>query len=108
MAIATVTQLSNGDVVEPKAKVVTKGVEVEYTPAPPVADDFMYDFKYNHALPTTDVLGAEIPADCDVQKEAEAIVHDLSKVMGNRDAPGFAEMFLEYGKSATAANMSNC
>ncbi|CAH0022328.1 unnamed protein product [Clonostachys rhizophaga] len=64
---------------------------------PPVADDYMYDFKYNHALPTSDVLGLEIPADCDAHKEAKAIVDQLAEVMGKGDAQGFANMFLEYG-----------
>ncbi|CAH0051909.1 unnamed protein product [Clonostachys solani] len=64
---------------------------------PPVADDYMYDFKYNHALPTSDVLGLEIPADCDAHKEAQAIVDQLAEVMGKGDAQGFANLFLEYG-----------
>ncbi|CAG9983709.1 unnamed protein product [Clonostachys byssicola] len=64
---------------------------------PPVADNYMYDFKYNHALPTSDVLGLEIPADCDAEKEAQRIVDQLAEVMGKGDAQGFANMFLEYG-----------
>ncbi|VUC36501.1 unnamed protein product [Clonostachys rosea] len=63
----------------------------------PVADNYMYDFQYNHALPTSDVLGLEIPADCDARKEAQAIVDRLSEVMGKGDAQGFADLFLEYG-----------
>jgi hypothetical protein len=65
---------------------------------PPVADNHMYDFKYNHALPTSDLLGLEIPANCDAHKEAQAIVDQLAEVMGKGDARGFANMFLEYGK----------
>ncbi|CAI6088274.1 unnamed protein product [Clonostachys chloroleuca] len=64
---------------------------------PPVADNYMYDFKYNHALPTSDVLGLEIPADCDAHKEAKAIIDQLAEVMGKGDAQGFANMFLDYG-----------
>ncbi|CAG9957140.1 unnamed protein product [Clonostachys rosea f. rosea IK726] len=64
---------------------------------PPVADNHMYDFKYNHALPTSDLLGLEIPANCDAHKEAQAIVDQLAEVMGKGDARGFANMFLEYG-----------
>lgn len=71
--------------------------EPETTPKPPVPDDFMYDFKYNHALPTSDVLGIEIPADCNAQGEAEAIVARLSETMGAGDAYAFADMFLDYG-----------
>lgn len=65
----------------------------------PVADDFMYDFKYNHALPTIDVLGINIPEDTDAQKEAEGIVSRLADVLGRGDAEGFTSMFLEYGTS---------
>ncbi|KAL2399054.1 hypothetical protein ABEF93_007269 [Exophiala dermatitidis] len=95
--IATSELALNGDVDynDLKAKVVTNKVEVEREP--PVADNFMYDFKYNHALPTSDVLGIEVPLDCDAQKEAEGIVARLSEVMGSRDAQGFAGLFLEYG-----------
>jgi hypothetical protein len=57
----------------------------------------MYDFKYNHPLPTTDVLGIDIPADCDAQLEAERIVNDLSNAMGNGNTQAFTDMFLEYG-----------
>ncbi|GKZ36830.1 hypothetical protein AbraIFM66950_008062 [Aspergillus brasiliensis] len=64
---------------------------------PPVDDNFMYDFKYNHALPTSDVLGIEIPADCNPQREAEGIVVRLSQSMGAGNAKAFADMFLPYG-----------
>jgi hypothetical protein len=67
--------------------------------AKPVADDFMYDFKYNHRLPTTDVLGIEIPSDCDARREAEGIVVRLSKATSDADAEGFAELFLDYGET---------
>ncbi len=72
--------------------------EVDSTDKPPVADDFMYDFKYNHALPTSDALAVEIPADCDAQKSAEGIVARLSEVMGAGNAQAFTDLFLEYGK----------
>lgn len=80
-----------------KKQVGISDIKLEATAKPPVADDYMYDFKYNHELPTTDALGIEIPADCDAQKEAETIVSDLSKVLGSDDAQGFTDMFLEYG-----------
>lgn len=66
---------------------------------PPVADDYMYDFKYNHPLPTTDVLGIEFPKDCDAQVEADGIVKRLSDALGSSDADAFTELFLEYGKT---------
>ena len=87
-----------------KDQVAVSHVELDDPPKPPIADDFMYDFKYNHALPTTDVLGIEIPTDCDAQKEAEAIVARLSEVMGNGNAQSFTDMFLEYGKLPLAGN----
>ncbi|CAI7654862.1 unnamed protein product [Penicillium glandicola] len=63
----------------------------------PVADDFMYDFKYNHKLPTTDILGVEIPNDCNAQKEAEGIIARLSTATSEEDAQAFAGLFLDYG-----------
>lgn len=81
-----------------KSKVIFNHVEIDAAPKLPVADDFMYDFKYNHALPTSDVLGVKIPDDCDAQKEAASIVALLSKVMENADAQGLTDMFLEYGE----------
>ncbi|EOO02416.1 putative flavin-containing monooxygenase protein [Phaeoacremonium minimum UCRPA7] len=80
-----------------KDKAGVASVKLEATAKPPVADDYMYDFKFNHALPTSDVLGIEIPADCDAQKEAEAIVARLSEALGKGDARDFADQFLDYG-----------
>jgi hypothetical protein len=88
----------NVDITNLKAKVVANHVELDQTPKPPVADDFMYDFKFNHALPTSDVLGIEVSPDCDAHKEAEAIVSQLSGVMRDGDAQAFTNMFIEYGE----------
>ncbi|KFY76151.1 hypothetical protein V499_04081 [Pseudogymnoascus sp. VKM F-103] len=82
------------DIAKIKSKSLVSHVELS---KPPVADDFMYDFKYNHPLPTSDVLGIEIPTDCDAHREAEGIVARLSDAMGKRDARAFADMFLDYG-----------
>ncbi|KAL1856424.1 hypothetical protein VTK73DRAFT_8281 [Phialemonium thermophilum] len=71
--------------------------EVPTPEAKPVADDYMYDFKYNHALPTTDSLGVDLPDDVDVRREAELIVARLSEAMGSGDASAFADLFLDYG-----------
>ena len=68
-------------------------------PKPPVADDFMYDFEYNHPLPTTDLLGIEIPANCNAQVEAEGIVERISNAMGKGDVEAFTDLFLDYGES---------
>ncbi|RSH82839.1 hypothetical protein EHS25_005829 [Saitozyma podzolica] len=80
-----------------KAKVVNGHVEVEQTPKPPIADNYMYDFKYNHALPTIDALGLDIPADVDSEKQAQALTTRLAEVLGSGDAQGFTDMFLDYG-----------
>lgn len=53
--------------------------------------------KYNHSLPTTDVLGVEIPAYSDAQKEAEGIVARVSEATSAGDAQAFAGLFLDYG-----------
>lgn len=94
---------SNVDLGPVKEKVGLSKFELEAPPAPPVADDYMYDFKYNHALPTLEVLGVKIPDDCNAQKEAEALVARLSEVLGQGDAQGFADTFIEYGKSFCGA-----
>lgn len=87
-----------------KARATSKLAEVNgTTERPPVADDYMYDFKYNHALPTTNVLGRKIPQDCNAQVEAEGIVKRLSEVLGAGNAEQFADIFLEYG-TATLPN----
>ncbi|KAG5757840.1 hypothetical protein H9Q72_014020 [Fusarium xylarioides] len=72
-------------------------VSVRVAECPPVSDDYMYDFKYNHRLPTTDVLGIEVPQDCDARAEAERIVHILADALGSGNAEVFANFFLEYG-----------
>jgi hypothetical protein len=83
----------------PKAKLQSESAVLDHGPAKkPVADDFMYDFKYNHSLPTTDTLGVEIPTDCDAQKEAAGIVVALSAATSAGDAQAFASIFLDYGK----------
>lgn len=73
---------------------------------PPVADDYMYDFKYNHPLPTTDVLRIEFPKDCDAQVEADGIVKRLSDALGSGDADAFTELFLDYGKTKSRNHLS--
>ncbi|KAF4556665.1 Flavin-binding monooxygenase-like protein 14 [Elsinoe fawcettii] len=81
-----------------KAKVVANTVEVEADPPkPPVADDFMYDFKFSHPLPTPTSLGIEIPVDCDAQEAAESIVEILRRATKDEDATAFADLFLDCG-----------
>lgn len=88
---------NNVDLTDLKIKVVAKHAEVEATPKPPVANNFMYDFQYNHSLPTSNVLGIEISTDCDAEKEATLIISQLADVMEKGNAHGFADMFLDYG-----------
>lgn len=91
-------QINQVSLTDLKAQVVVSELD---TPSskPPVDDNYMYDFKYNHPLPTSDVLGIEIPSDCDAQKEAETIVARLSESMGAGDAQAFTDLFLPYGRS---------
>jgi len=81
-----------------KSQVLVRQIELDVKSAPPVADEFMYDFKYNHALPTSDVLGVSVPLDCDASTEAEDIIARLSKAMKDGDATAFTELFLDYGR----------
>lgn len=93
-----VQEIAGIDAVFP-APIQTKSVPFNHSQVvKPVADDFMYDFKYNHVLPTTDILGVKIPADCDARKEAEGIVARLSKATSEEDAQSFTELFLDSGK----------
>lgn len=86
------------DVAALNAKAASKRAEINSTAErPPVSDDYMYDFKYNHILPTTDVLGIQIPENCDAQAAAEGIVERLSEALGAGNAQAFADIFLEYG-----------
>ncbi|WVQ67491.1 uncharacterized protein L199_005691 [Kwoniella botswanensis] len=80
-----------------KAKVVEGEVQTEQQPKLPLADNYMYDFKYNHALPTIESLGQDIAADVDPIETAEALVARLSEVLGAGDADGFTDLFLDYG-----------
>lgn len=81
-----------------EAKVVDGKVHVQHSPSP-LADDYMYDFQYNHSLPTHDALGVAIADDVDATKVAEDLVAQLSDLLGNGRAQEFADLFLEYGQS---------
>lgn len=71
---------------------------------PPVADDYMYDFKYNHPLPTCDVLGVTVPLSRDAQVEAGHVVKQLSDALEAEDAVAFSNLFLEHGKLAARSD----
>lgn len=79
-----------------KAKIVEGHVELEVKP--PLADNYMYDFKYNHQLPTLEFLGRDVPADVDAQHEAQLLIDELSRTLGAGDAQGFADLFVDYGQ----------
>ena len=104
MSVVTVPDVvhhQTADIHGLKAKTVVSQVEFEATPKPPVADNFMYDFQYNHDLPTIGRFGVvDIPATYDARKEATGITSRLGEAMGNGDAPGFADLFLDFGKFA--------
>lgn len=86
------------DNVFPLANPKSKTVVLDHDNVPkPVADDYMYDFKYNHRLPTADILGVEVPKDCDPQKAAEGLVAQLSEATSAGNAQAFADLFLDYG-----------
>ncbi|KAJ4269875.1 hypothetical protein NW762_001544 [Fusarium torreyae] len=99
MTPSTVVDHTGGaDVTALNAKAASKRAEINGTAErPPVSDDYMYDFKFNHHLPTTDVLGVQIPEDCDPQVEAEGIIKRLADALGDGNAEAFADLFLEYG-----------
>lgn len=89
---------SQPEIVDLKAKLVDDQVEVvKESPKVALADDFMYDFKYNQTLPTLDVLGVQIAEDVDARKEADALLTRLSEILGQGDAHGFADLFIENG-----------
>jgi len=80
-----------------QSKIVNGHVELETVAPAPVADNFMYDFKYNHPLPTIDALGADIPHDSDPNQIAESLAADLSTAWSSETGDQFAGMFLDYG-----------
>lgn len=86
------------DLADIKAKTVNSHVELEVEPKPPVADDYMYDFKYNHALPTIGSIAREVPADTDAAQVAEELTAQLEQSLGSGDAQGFTAMFLDHGE----------
>ena len=62
----------------------------------PVADDYMYDFKYNAPLPFLGKEATEVD-DASVQSRAEDLVQRLSEALKNKDAEAFSELFLPNG-----------
>lgn len=81
-----------------QAKIVNGHIELEKETPAPVADDFMYDFKYNHHLPTIDSLGIDMPSNADPHEIAESLAAELSTAWSSGTGDRFAEMFLDYGE----------
>lgn len=83
---------------ELKAKAAAHKVELEPSKPIPVPDNYMYDFQYNHELPTSDFLKCEIPADTDASQVADDLLQNLTTILGSGDASKFTDLFLDFGK----------
>jgi hypothetical protein len=91
-------KLDGADMHNVGLKIVNGQLDLEKA-SPPLADNYMYDFKYNHALPTTDLLGTTVDVDVDAKQVADGLVSQLETILGNGDAEGFADLFVDYGRS---------
>lgn len=69
----------------------------------PVADDYMYAFKYNFPLPTyadsKDILDFTEGGEKSREEIADRFVKQLEQVIQSRDSQAFADLFLNCGKS---------
>jgi hypothetical protein len=71
----------------------------------PVADDYMYAFKYNFPLPTHDNSDGSDALDFTEDDEmhrraiAERFLNQLELVIQSRDSKAFADLFLYSGES---------
>ncbi|RSH77074.1 uncharacterized protein EHS24_003701 [Apiotrichum porosum] len=74
----------------PKSALVRDGPERK-----PVADDYMYDFKYNAPLPTLERLGTDFAEDTDAVKIAEDFLVTLQAAFA--DPAKFTSLFIEDG-----------
>lgn len=68
----------------------------------PVADDFMYAFKYNSPLPThdgkTDIIDFAAEDEHNKKDIANQFVKELEQIVQAKDADAFAGLFLNSGK----------
>lgn len=68
----------------------------------PVADDYMYLFKYNFPLPTygdgMNVLDFTEDDEKNGRKIADSFVKQLEQIIQSRDSQAFAELFLSCGE----------
>jgi hypothetical protein len=63
----------------------------------PVADNYMYDFKYNAPLPFIGKEAIEVD-DSTVQTLSESFATDLCAALKNKDANAFSALFLPNGQ----------
>ncbi|KAJ9649829.1 hypothetical protein H2198_010847 [Neophaeococcomyces mojaviensis] len=67
----------------------------------PVADDYMYAFKYNFPLPTheegADVLDFTEDDEKNQEAVADRFLKEMEQVIQSRDAKAFADLFLQSG-----------
>ena len=68
----------------------------------PVADDYMYAFKYNFPLPTygdgKDVLDLTQDDEKDRSDIADQFIKQLEQIIQSRDSQAFADLFLSCGE----------
>jgi hypothetical protein len=70
----------------------------------PVADDYMYAFKYNFPLPThadsddSNVLDFTDDDETDRRAISERFIKELEQVIQSRDSQAFADLFLYSGE----------
>lgn len=78
----------------------------------PVADDFMYAFKYNNPLPLhgKDTAFLDFTEEEDKNKRgiAEEFVKGLEQIIQAKDSERFAGLFLDRGKSTNATSLRFC
>lgn len=69
----------------------------------PVADDYMYAFKYNAPLPLhdggTDVIDFTKGDEANLKELANTLVKSLEQIIQAGDAKAFAGLFLDSGKA---------
>lgn len=99
--------MAPGAITKPPAEVdlfKTKNAPTAYrneTWKKPVADDYMYDFKYNFDLPTHE--NSDYIRDFTEEEErnvytiAKQYVEEISQVIQSKDSKAFADLFLDIG-----------
>ena len=88
--------------IDVKTKTVFPGeVELDGGAKGPVPDDYLYDFKYNHPLPTSSRLGTTVAEDADAEVIAASLLDKLSSALGDGDANRFADLFVDFGEHSS-------